>query len=165
MELLGEKFKFVFEKAQAFELIAEVYRTLAGKKSPEAIYTKDVIMGSMIGGGGSSYLLGRWRVQNLLGLSNVHVATYETRQKLRHLIMTRGKHGFARDLYKSSWSRHTQYVRDLCKQWFFQNNEVWERDQEGTKVKRKDKPDEVTYQPSKTGFFDKFSESSFPPYV
>ena len=143
VEILGDEYKRVFAKAQAFDLIAEVFRALKDYKTPEAIYTRDVIMGAMIGGGVSDYLLGRKRVQNLLGIGKVRRSVYEIRRRLRYLVMSRGKHGFKRDIYKSSWSRHTQHVRDLCRQWFYSNDEVWERDQEGTKVKKKGKPDEV----------------------
>ena len=125
-------------------MIAEVFQKLADKKTPEAIHTKDVIMGSMIGGAGSKYRLGGYLVGRLLKCATICPKVYSCRRKLRYGVMVLGAHGFRRNIYGKGWSRHSQLVIDLCRQWFFQNPEVWERDQEGTKVKRKGKPTEVT---------------------
>ena len=120
-------------------------------------------MGAMIGGGESTYRFGRRLLATLLGCGDIDQKIYNIRLELRYGIMTMHKHhlGFSREIHKSGWSTHTQLVQDLCQQWFFNNPEVWERDQEGTKVKRKGKPTEVNISILKLYFCKLFCRDLF----
>ena len=71
---------------------------------------------------------------------------YHVRRRLRYAVVQFGKHGFTRNIERGGWSRHTERVRQLCSQYFFANDEVWERDQDGHKVEKKGQPTEVINQ-------------------
>ena len=99
---LDPNLKHFVAKIRAFDLMAEVYRKLAPLKTKEAIHAKDVLMGSMIGGGESEFRLGRIMLGTLLGCGKIDKYIYDIRRELRYGIMTLEKHyfGFYREIYK-----------------------------------------------------------------
>ena len=70
---------------------------------------------------------------------NIHLVDHLSTEYSLHYDNTKC---FDAKLYEGR-RRHGDLVVGLCKKWWLYNDDVWERDQDGIKVKRKNKPTEV----------------------
>ena len=131
-------------------IIFEVIWELLPKRSNLANLTKDTLVGAMIGGARSKFRIGCHKLNEMIASAIpgrnqptfMNSKMHGVRSDLRAGVIDEGAHGFDRKRYPSGWSTHPEWVRDLCDA-FWDNNPdeaVFELDQEGCKVKRKNEP-------------------------